>query len=94
LSSRKNVSPQRHRGHREDASSLAGDAAKEKAFCLFKTEGLDLGRVGITPRTEKLCTEEARDPGLLKWAVQRSEELFVPSLVSSEWGIRFSGHKS
>jgi uncharacterized protein len=48
---------------------------------------LDLGRVGTTPRVERLCTEAAKDPSLLKWAVRRSEGLVVPSLVSSEWGV-------
>ncbi len=54
----------------------------------WDADRLDLGRVGITPRTEKLCTEEARNPGLLKWAVKRSESLFVPALVSEDWGLR------
>jgi uncharacterized protein len=54
----------------------------------WDADRLDLGRVGITPREEKLCTEGARDPGLLKWAVRRSEGLVVPALVSSEWGVR------
>ncbi len=32
--------------------------------------------------------ELARDSGLLKWAVKRSERFFVPDLVSIEWGVR------
>jgi uncharacterized protein len=54
----------------------------------WDADRLDLGRVGIVPRMEKLCTEGAKDPSLLRWAVKRSEGLFVPALVSSEWGIR------
>lgn len=54
----------------------------------WDADRLDLGRVGITPRAEKLCTEEAKDPGLLGWAFKRSEQFFVPRLVSKEWGLR------
>ena len=54
----------------------------------WDADRLDLGRVGITPREEKLCTDGARDQGLLKWANERSERLFVPSLVSEEWEVR------
>ncbi|MCJ7782766.1 MAG: hypothetical protein MUP41_02470 [Desulfobacterales bacterium] len=50
--------------------------------------GKRLRRVIFVPRMEKLCTEGAKDPGLLKWAVKRSEGLYVPALVSSEWGVR------
>jgi len=54
----------------------------------WDADRLDLGRVGITPRPEKLCTAAAKDPRFLKWALKRSEWLFVPSLVSTEWGVR------
>ena len=54
----------------------------------WDADRLDLGRVGITPRAEKLCTEGAKDPGLLKWAVKRGEALLVPALVSEEWDVR------
>jgi len=54
----------------------------------WDADRLDLGRVGITPQSEKLCTEEARNPGLFQWAVSRSERLFVPALVSEDWGLR------
>jgi uncharacterized protein len=54
----------------------------------WDADRLDLGRVGITPRVEKLCTEGAKDPGLLKWAVKRGEALLVPALVSEEWDVR------
>ena len=53
----------------------------------WDADRLDLGRVGITPRVEKLCTEGARDPGLLKWAVKRSERFFVPKNLGS--GLEF-----
>jgi uncharacterized protein len=54
----------------------------------WDADRLDLSRVGISPRAEKLCTEEAKDPGLLKWAVKRSEQFSVPGLVSKEWGVQ------
>ena len=38
----------------------------------WDSDRLDLGRVGITPRPERLCTEEARDPMLLDLAYRRS----------------------
>ena len=38
----------------------------------WDADRLDLGRVGKTPRVEKLCTEEARDPVLRELAYQRS----------------------
>ena len=54
----------------------------------WDADRLDLGRIGIIPREDKLCTDRAKDPGLLQWAVKRGEELFVPDLVLSEWGVR------
>ena len=38
----------------------------------WDADRLDLGRVGKTPRVEKLCTAEARDPVLRDLAYQRS----------------------
>ena len=55
----------------------------------WDADRLDLGRVGITPRPEKLCTDRAKDPGFFKWAIARGERLFLPALVSSEWGVPF-----
>jgi uncharacterized protein len=54
----------------------------------WDADRLDLERVGITPRSDKLCTDGARDPDFLNWAIERSEKLFVPPLVSEEWGVR------
>jgi uncharacterized protein len=55
----------------------------------WDADRLDLERVGITPRPDKLCTDGARDPGFLEWAIKRGETLFVPSLVSEEWNLQF-----
>ncbi len=38
----------------------------------WDADRLDLGRVGITPRAERLCTAEARDPMLMDVAYRRS----------------------
>ena len=54
----------------------------------WDADRLDLGRVGIIPRPEKLCTEEAKDPRLVQWAVEQSKRRFVPDFVSTEWGVR------
>ncbi len=64
---------------------LEGDITVQTCW---DADRLDLGRVRITPRTEKLCTAGARSPDFLKWATERGEGLFVPPLISEEWGIR------
>ncbi len=38
----------------------------------WDADRLDLGRVGIRPVPERLCTSAAREPGLLAWAYARS----------------------
>jgi uncharacterized protein len=38
----------------------------------WDADRLDLGRVGIRPRTRYLCTEAAREPGIMQWAYERS----------------------
>ena len=38
----------------------------------WDADRLDLGRVGIIPRPDRLCTEEARDPVLFERAYRRS----------------------
>jgi uncharacterized protein len=38
----------------------------------WDADRLDLGRVGIRPHPDRLCTEAARDPGILEWAYRRS----------------------
>jgi len=38
----------------------------------WDADRLDLGRVGITPRPDRLCTEEARDPVFVDRAYRRS----------------------
>ncbi|MFH1112931.1 MAG: hypothetical protein V1792_03335 [Pseudomonadota bacterium] len=38
----------------------------------WDADRLDLGRAGIQPLPEKLCTSAAKDPAILKWAYERS----------------------
>jgi uncharacterized protein len=38
----------------------------------WDADRLDLGRVGIRPIPEQLCTPAAREPGLMAWAFARS----------------------
>ncbi len=38
----------------------------------WDADRLDLGRVGIRPRPEFLCTDAARDPAVIAWALDRS----------------------
>ncbi len=38
----------------------------------WDADRLDLGRVGIRPHADRLCTDAARDPMLIEWAYGRS----------------------
>jgi uncharacterized protein len=38
----------------------------------WDADRLDLGRVGIRPLAERLCTDAARQPAMLQWAYRRS----------------------
>ncbi|MGC1273165.1 MAG: hypothetical protein WBC44_05620 [Planctomycetaceae bacterium] len=53
----------------------------------WDADRLDLGRVGILPHAEYLCTEVAKRPETIKWADGRASFGFVPELVAVEWGI-------
>ena len=66
---------------------LEGDVTLQTCW---DADRLDLGRVGITPRAEKLCTDRAKEAGFFKWAVKRGEGLLVPAPVLSEWGVQLS----
>ena len=43
----------------------------------WDADRLDLGRVGIVPKPELLCTPAARDPEILEWAWKRSQQARV-----------------
>ena len=51
----------------------------------WDADRLDLGRVGITPSPERLCTDTARS--LLGWADERAVSNHEPVDVLSSWGI-------
>ena len=51
----------------------------------WDADRLDLWRVGIRPQWSRLCSNAARDPGLLEWAQKRSLSDHTPSFVTDEW---------
>lgn len=51
----------------------------------WDADRLDLGRVGITPVPERLCTDTARK--LIRWADQRAVKAYQPQDVLAEWGL-------
>jgi uncharacterized protein len=58
-----------------------GDAT---LLACWDADRLDLGRVGIHPRAELLCTEAAR--AMVPWAQARAERDYQASDVLSLWG--------
>jgi uncharacterized protein len=53
----------------------------------WDADRLDLGRVGITPRPSRLCTDAARDSDVIDWAQARAWSGFVPAFLRLEWGL-------
>lgn len=53
----------------------------------WDSDRLDLGRVGITPDRNYLCTAAAKDPLMIKWADGRAAFRIVPELIKAEWDI-------
>jgi uncharacterized protein len=51
----------------------------------WDADRLDLGRVGIVPDPARLCTVAARDPDLIRWAIERSRDGCTPSIVHQPW---------
>jgi uncharacterized protein len=51
----------------------------------WDADRLDLGRVGICPSPQMLCTGTARRPEVLKWADGRACFDVVPRLVVCDW---------
>lgn len=43
----------------------------------WDADRLDLGRAGIEPDPDRLCTPEARSPEIIQWAYERSRGRFV-----------------
>lgn len=55
------------RGHSDGL--MEGDVT---VLTCWDADRLDLGRAGIVPRADLLCTDAARDPVVLEWAYKRS----------------------
>jgi uncharacterized protein len=53
----------------------------------WDADRLDLGRVGIFPEPDYLCTEFAKRPDTIRWADERATLGVVPRFVKIEWGI-------
>ena len=53
----------------------------------WDADRLDLGRVGVVPHPNRLCTDAARSKEVLKWADGRAGFRVVPGFVKDEWGI-------
>jgi uncharacterized protein len=51
----------------------------------WDADRLDLGRVGITPEPELLCTDAAR--AMVDWANERATLHYEPEFVAGEWGV-------
>jgi uncharacterized protein len=62
----------------------AGDVTVQTCW---DSDRLDLGRVGIRPDPQRLCTPAACDPQMIAWAEQRSRAAVQPELIHSEWGL-------
>ncbi len=67
---------------RHTDGDTAGDAT---LLACWDADRLDLGRVGITPLPERLCTDTAR--GLLEWAHNRATRAYEPPEVMAAWGL-------
>ena len=53
----------------------------------WDSDRLDLGRVGVTPHPDRLCTAIAKLPETIKWADGRATFRVIPAFVLGEWGI-------
>jgi len=53
----------------------------------WDADRLDLGRVGIYPNPERLCTPAAKRSDMLDWADGRAGFQIVPEIVTREWTI-------
>jgi uncharacterized protein len=60
------------------------DAEVTVATC-WDADRLDLLRVGIRPLPRKLCTDAARDPGLIAWANDRAIRDHLPKFARDGW---------
>lgn len=59
----------------------------------WDSDRLDLGRVGITPHRDYLCTAAAKNARMIRWADGRAAFRFVPEIVAEEWGLVLTKRK-
>jgi uncharacterized protein len=57
----------------------------------WDADRLDLGRVGMIPAPQKLCTPAAKTWEMIQWADGRAAFDVVPDFVKGEWGIDTKG---
>ena len=70
-----------------DACALHTDGLTEGEVTVqtcWDSDRLDLMRVGITPETQYLCTDAAKEPEMIDWACERAFKGFRPA-VASQW---------
>lgn len=53
----------------------------------WDADRLDLGRVGKIPVPERLCTDEARKPDMIRWATERASRRMIPERVWNVWEL-------
>jgi uncharacterized protein len=57
----------------------------------WDADRLDLGRVGIVPAPQKLCTPAAKTWEMIRWADGRACFEVIPDFVQGDWGIDTTG---
>ena len=55
-----------------EGHSLGGRQADVTVQTCWDADRLDLGRIGIKPLAEKLCTQAAKNPEVIEWAYGQS----------------------
>jgi uncharacterized protein len=63
---------------------IAGDVT---VMTCWDADRLDLPRVHVAIKPNRLCTDAARDRALISWAQERSQPRYQPALVFDEWGV-------
>ncbi|WP_442483664.1 hypothetical protein [Aeoliella sp. SH292] len=56
----------------------------------WDADRLDIGRVGVEPHADCLCTAVAKRRDTIQWADGRASFQIVPDWISREWGIQLS----
>jgi len=59
----------------------------------WDADRLDLGRVGVMPMRQKLCTAAAKHPEIITWADGRAGFQIVPERVREDWGIEIEAQR-